>query len=262
MRTEAVTRVLEALAPALAAELDRFICEAQQHLEMEFQERLESAIHEAEVAIQRSNQLQLEHAIAEAEETVRARVTQELQSQFSTTLEGVHQQSKEKMDQDWRAATDLWTAERTRLQDQRDEWRMFAEAQQQLAQCSSQAEILARFLKLAEPFATSAALYIAKADGLALWKARGQAAFPELISQDTIDPEFYFRPVVIRNRSVAAVCAVQPYRLESLDFLTACLQQAIEIFGLKLRSPMSRPVGMTNAPASRAGAAYPGPLSV
>src|SRR5439155_26824683 len=84
-------------------------------------------------------------------------------------------------------------------------------------------------------------LYVAKADGLALWKHRGNGAFPEIISQQTTDPESYFRPVVVRDKAVAAVCAVPPFKPEALDFLAASLERAIEVFGLKLRAPVPKP---------------------
>src|SRR5206468_11619925 len=51
-------------------------------------------------------------------------------------------------------------------------------------------------------------VYVIKADGLALWKSRGDGAFPEIISQQTTDPESYFRAITVRGKTVAAVSAM------------------------------------------------------
>src|SRR4029077_12977831 len=104
------------------------------------------------------------------------------------------------------------------------QWRVFAEAQRQLAEASSQAEILSRFLRLAEPFADGIAVYLAKADGLALWKGRGRA-FPEIISKETTDPESFFKAITVRNKTVAAICAAPPFKGETLDFLATSLER-------------------------------------
>src|SRR5205085_5915619 len=109
-------------------------------------------------------------------------------------------------------------AERAKLQEQLDQWRVFAETQRQLAEASSQPEILSRFLRLAQPFAAGLAVYVTKADGLALWKSRGKGAFPEIISKETTDPEFYFRTIVVRGKTVGAVCAAPQFKVEALDF--------------------------------------------
>ena len=50
----------------------------------------------------------------------------------------------------------------------------------------------------------------------------------------------YFRTINVRGKAVAAVCAAPPFSREALDFLTASLERAIEVFGLKLRSPIPR----------------------
>ncbi len=70
------------------------------------------------------------------------------------------------------------------------------------------------------------AVYVAKVDGLALWKSRGKASFPAIISRDTTDPEAYFRTINVRGKAVAAVCAAPPFSRETLDFLTASLERA------------------------------------
>jgi hypothetical protein len=62
-----------------------------------------------------------------------------------------------------------------------------------------------------------------------------------LVSPDTIDPDLYFKPAVVREKVVAAVCAVRPCKTESLDFLISCFERAIESFGLKLNRRGPRP---------------------
>ena len=222
LKTRALDRLLEALSPALAAEVDRVVDETRQALEQEFQKRLQSAARDAEA--------QLVRAVADAQESTRKQVTQELEERFRATLADTVADLKKEASE-----------ERARLQEQLEQWRIFAETQKQLAEASSQPEILARFLKLAQPFAAGLGLYVAKSNGLALWKSRGKGAFPEIISEGTADPESYFRTVAVRGKSVVAVCAAPPFRADALDFLTVSLQRAIEIFGLRLKAPAPKP---------------------
>lgn len=248
LKTQALDRVLEALSPALAAELDRVVKETQQMLEQEFQKRLQAAVREAETATTSSCAIQLDRAVAEAKDATKKQVTEELEQQFRERLADATTQLKDEA-----------STERGRLQEQLDQWRVFAETQRQLAEASSQPEILSRFLRLAQPFAGGLAVFVTKADGLALWKSRGKAAFPEIISQETTDPEFYFRTITVRGKTVAAVCAAPPFKNEALDFLGASLERAIEVFGLKLRAPVPKPVisettvAVPSAPAAESG---------
>src|SRR2546425_4303300 len=224
LKTQALDRVLEALSPALAAELDRVVAETRQTLEQEFQKRLQTAVREAETATKTSADALMARAVAETKEATKKQVSAELEERFrgKTAETAAHLKGEA-------------SAERARLQEQVDQWRVFAETQRQLAEASSQPEILARFLKIAQPFAAGLGLYVAKADGLALWKHRGNGAFPAIISQETTDPESYFRTITVRDKTVAAVCGVPPFKSEALDFLSTSLQHAIEVFGLKLR---------------------------
>jgi len=128
-------------------------------------------------------------------------------------------------------------AERTALQEEAARWRAFAEAHRQLNDATSQPEILSRFLRLGLPFAEGLAVYITKSDGLALWKSKGNGAFPEIISPQTTDPEFYFRTISVRGKTVGAIYATPPFKADGLDYLATSLEYAIEIFGLKLRTP-------------------------
>src|SRR5438552_8087203 len=225
LKTQALDRVLEALSPALAAELDRVVAETRQTLEQEFQKRLQTAVREAETNTKAAADLQMTQAVASAKEATKKQITAELEEKFRAKLAENTAQHKSEA-----------SAERARLQDQINQWRVFAETQRQLAEASSQPEILARFLKVAQPFAAGLALYVTKTDGLALWKHRGNGAFPEIISQQTTDPESYFRTIVVRAKIVAAVCAMPPFSSGGLDFLSSSLERAIEVFGLKLKA--------------------------
>jgi hypothetical protein len=179
----------------------------------------------AEAAAQASTQ-----AAAQKDET-RRQVTEELERQFAQRLS----ETTTKLN-------DAASAEHARLKEELDQWRAFAETQRQLAEASSQAEILSRFLRLSEPFAEALAVYVTKADGLALWKSRGKHSFPEIISKQTTDPESYFKIITVRGKSVAAVVAAPPFKAGALDFVVASLERAIEVFGLKLKAPEPKAV--------------------
>jgi hypothetical protein len=242
------------LSPALAAELDRVVAETRQTLEQEFQKRLQTAVREAETATKASADAQMARAVAETKEATKKQVSTELEESFrnklAETKEATKKQVSAELEESFRSKLAEATAqlkgeasvERARLQEQIDQWRVFAETQRQLAEASSQPEILARFLKIAQPFAAGLGLYVAKSDGLALWKHRGNGAFPEIISQQITDPEAYFRPIVVRAKIVAAVCAMPPFSSGALDFLSSSLERAIEVFGLKLKAPVPKPV--------------------
>jgi hypothetical protein len=227
LKTQALDRVLEALSPALAAELDRLVQETrdvtreetQKALEQEFQFRLQAAVRETEAAMAAAATAERQIAITEAKEVARKEASDEFQERIASATTQVKEASEAVAG----------------LQEQLDKWRLFAETQRQLGEASSQPEILSRFLRFAEPYADGLAVYVAKADGLALWKGRGRA-FPEIISKETTDPDSFFKPITVRGRTVAAVCAAPPFKEETLDFLTAAMERAIEVFGLKLRA--------------------------
>src|SRR6266481_3427684 len=127
LKTQALDRILEALSPALAAELDRVVAETRQALEEEFQKHLQSAVHDAEAATRSEAEAQLARAVAEARETTRKQVTEELEKRFSSKLADTTAQLKSDA-----------SAERGRLQEQLDQWRIFAETHAQLAEATSQ----------------------------------------------------------------------------------------------------------------------------
>ncbi len=237
LKTHALDRLLEALSPVLSAELERVTQETRESLEQEFNQRIQRAASDAEVTAPSNAAAgaaaDLNRAVAEAtekkQEAMRAEVTEELERQFAQRLAENSNHVRSEV-----------AAERARLQEQLEQWKAFADIQRQLAESSSQPEILTQFLDLAQLFANALAVYIVKADGLALWRSRGQAAFPDVISQQTTDPESFFRPVTVRGKTVAAVCAAPPFKPEVMEFLSGCLERAIEVFGLKLRTSSPR----------------------
>jgi hypothetical protein len=237
LKAQALERVLEALSPALAAELDRVAAETREALEQEFQARFRTAVLETEAAAKASAEAQITCVIAETKETTEKEVAAELEERFRSRLAEITAHLNAEA-----------SAERAQLQAQVDQWRVFAEMQQQLGEASSQPEILARFLKTAQSFAAGLGLYIIKSGGLALWKHHGNGAFPEIISQQTTIPDTYFRPILVRGKVVGAVCAMPPFSSGALDFLSSSLERAIEIFGLKLKTPVPRPAVASETP--------------
>ncbi len=273
LQPEAVQRLLDALSPALNAELDRVVKQTHEILEAEFRKRLEAALQDAQASAQRRASEQqreaderLRQSVAETQENVRREVTEQLESRFKNVLEETSNKIRSELEATTNSLRSEWDTERERLQEQLDQWQVFAEAQKKLSEASSQTEILVRFLKFAEPYAAGVAVYVTKSDGLALWKTRGSAVFPEIVSEETIDPDFYFKKVMVKGRTVAAVCAAQPYRIDVLSFLASSLERAVEVFGLKLRAPASKPeilvektVATVSAPV--AGTPVPTPAS-
>jgi hypothetical protein len=238
LRTPEIDRVLDALSPALAAELDRVKAEIRDMLEADFKKRLEHAVGQAELAGHQSAKADIEEIVAKAREEVRQQMTAELEARVRETEQSASEHKvrlDEAMKEELKKGASVWEAERNQLQDQIREWHSMADAQRQMSEVNSQAEILARMMKLSEPFAAALAIYLVKADGLALWKSRGEAAFPEIISQQTTDPESFFKIISVRGKTVAAICATPPYRADGLEFLAGMMERAIELFGLKLR---------------------------
>ena len=216
----------------LTAELTRILDATRTQLEDEFRKRLEAAVRDAESASSQAAEHEREQALADA----RLQITAELQGQFDQTLQQNTTRLQAQFDEQMSASTKQWEQEKARLQAEIDLWRTYDDAQRQMAESHTQAEILGHFLDRAEPFAPNLAIYVAKPDGLALWKTRGRVAFPNIVSKNTIDPDAYFKTIVVRERIVAAVCARHPLKPESLDFLSGVLSRAIEAFGLRLQT--------------------------
>jgi hypothetical protein len=230
LKTHALDRVLEAISPTLAKELERLVQEAREEIEREFQQRLQGVAREAQAIAHREGEAELQRRVAETREATRRLVVEEVEERFKTLEENTNKiQTKA-------------AAERRVLEEELAKWRVLAQAQRQFADASTQAEILACFLKLTEPFAPALAVYVAKADALALWNSRGNGPFPEIISERSNDPESYFRTVVVRGRVVAAVSSLPPCKMEMIDFFVSSVERAIEIFGLRLNAPKQKPV--------------------
>jgi hypothetical protein len=181
--------------------------------------------------VHREAEGELQRRVAETREATKKQVIEELEERFKRTLE----ENTNKIQKET-------TAQRRVLEEELAKWRTFGQAQRQFADAATQAEILTRFLNLAEPFAAGLAVFIARADGLAIWKNRGNGAFPEIISEGSTDPESYFRTLVVRGKVVAAVCALPPCKMETIDFLVSSVERAIEVFGLRLHAPAAKPV--------------------
>jgi exonuclease VII large subunit len=261
LKTQALDRVLEAISPSVAAELDRVAQETRQSLEQEFQSRLETTVRDAENAAASAGRAELEKAIEQCKEDTRREITAELEKQFGEKLDAITDQVRNEGGQQVAKLVDTiaqikkeaaeertkledamvrlkneWSEELSKVEDERDRWRMLAEAEQKFAQASSQSEMLIRFLSSAQSFSRGLAIYVAKADGLGLWKSKGDGVFPQILSKETTDPESYFRTITVRGKTVCAICAYPAFHLEALNFLVGSLERAIEAFGLKLRA--------------------------
>lgn len=243
-----VNKILEALAPTLSGEVTRILQEAtqeqetrRQQSETEFNSRLEIAVIEAETRARTAAEAEKAQAVAAVREELAADKANE------TQLAAEREQ--------WLAEKNLLTQEKTRLEadmsrlkeeveplkEQATLWRTYAEAQSAIGESASQPEMLNKFLQFAESFAPAIAVYVAKPDGLELWKSRGTSAFPKSTSDATLDADTYFKTIVVRGKTLAAVCARRPYKSEPLDYLSGCLGRAVESFALKLSTPAPRP---------------------
>src|SRR5262245_18297247 len=114
----AVTRVLDALRPVLAVDLDRLIQDAHEQREDEFQKRLESAVREAQAGLQQVAEARVEQAVEEATISARSQMMQEFQNQFDQTLQETSEALKSRFEEELRATAAEWAAERAGLQDQ------------------------------------------------------------------------------------------------------------------------------------------------
>src|SRR5262245_29615737 len=212
---------------ALSEELGRIFGAARRAIEEEFRKRLAEA-----------GSTEREQALTEAQLQ-----STELRRQFDETLQQttskLESESAQRMAEFAQRMTDSaaeWEAEKARLTDELKVLRALVDAQRKMAESGSQIEILGHFLDHAETFAPNLAVYVVRADGLALWKTRGSETFPDVMSKNPTDPESYFKPIVVRERMIAAVLGRQPLKAESLDFLCRALSQAIEAFGARLQT--------------------------
>jgi actin-related protein len=247
VKTHALDRLFEALSPALAAELERVAQETREAVEREFESRMQAAIRDAEASAAATTQAEVDRAVQQAKDDVRREVTAELEKEFEQRLETATAQLKsdaaaehQRLEEAMTQQRNEWSEELNKVEDDRQKWRTFAEAQRHLGEAASQPEMLARFLSLAQPFAQSLGVYVAKPDGLALWQSKGKGVFPKIVSRETTDPESFFRTISVRGRTLLAVSAVAPFDTEALEFLVGALEHAIEAFGLRLRTSATR----------------------
>jgi hypothetical protein len=269
LKPQALDRLMEALSPAFASELDRVAQETREQLEREFQDRLQIAVEEAESAGRTAEQAtaasEVQRVTAEAAEAMEkaaadteARTAEAARTAAASTREEVTRELEKQFQQRLVEATNQLKAEaeqeRARLEDHLSQWQTFAEAPQQLGEASSQPEMLSRFMRLSQSFAAGLAIYTAKADGLALWKSRGATAFPDIISKATTDPDSFFRTISMRGKVVVGVCARPPFHQNALEFLSATLERSIEVFGMKLHTPVPKLAMAATAPGSGSSA--------
>ena len=247
VKTHALDRVFEALAPALGAELDRVAQEARDSVTQECDSRIQSAVREAEAAANETARAEIERAIQQAKDDARREITAELEQQFQQRLEGATAELKSeaaaeraRLEEAMAQLKNEWSEELNKVEDDRQRWRTLAEAQRQLGEATSQPEMLARFLALGQPFAEGIAVYVTKADGLALWQSKGKGDFPKILSHDSRDQESFFRTISVRGKTVGAICAAAPFQTDALEFLAGSLEHAVEAFGLKLRTPATK----------------------
>jgi hypothetical protein len=237
LHTEEANNGADAANPDLSSEIARILETAKQQLEEEFRKRLEAAVSAAESTAMGRAGPERDEAVGRAREEVAA----EMRTQFDQTQLRTITQLQSEFERKMREAREQWNEEKERVEEQVSLWRTYADAQRLMAESASQGEILSHFMRGVESFGPNLAVYVAKGDGLSLWKTHGDGPFPDLISQDTNDPDAYYRPIVVRERTVAAISARQPFSADPLNFLAGCLERAIEAFGLKLQNRKAKP---------------------
>jgi hypothetical protein len=241
-RRQAVEETQKAVRAAVTAKLEvQFKADLTSQLD-KLRTRLEEEARQAIDALTSKH----EQTVRRERESVRLGVTAEMEARLKGDLQSRLEQLRSSMEQEAGEAEKRLkkeaseAAERWKEQDEErtrqvDRWRLLAEFSRRIGDASSQGEILSRFLRAAEQFSDGVALYLNKPEGLELWKSGGEKAFPDVISEETIDPEWYFSKVVVRDKTVAAVCALVVEDRESLLVLVDGLTKAIEIFGLRIR---------------------------
>jgi len=236
LHTEDAKNAADAATADLSQEISRILDIARAQLEEEFRKRLEAAVERTRTSAVGLADSERDAAVSRT----RAEVTTELRAQFDQTLLQKITQLQSEFEKRMRDARDEWDEEKDRVQEQVDLWRTYSDAQRLMFESTSQTDILNHFLQHTVDFAPNLAIYIVRADGLALWKTRGDGPFPPLISQDTSDPDGFFKPIAVRDRTVAAICARQPHSDAPLGFLCGVLERAIEVFGMRLQSRKSK----------------------
>jgi len=242
-------RLIEAARPGLGGELAKMLEEHRGMIEAEATVRLKRAVLDKEAELRQQSEADQVRVTAETTSRVTSEVTASLEAQFKEKLDGeirrLTAEHTDKADQ----ATAQWKQERSSLVGEANRWRVLSDYQHKLGDASSQLEILRRFLRTAIKFADGTAVYLNKEDGLALWKSEGEgAAFPKVVSTETIDPDWFFSKVVVRGKTIAAVAATGVADTDALTLMSDALKRAIENFGLRLRY-LANPEALAPAPA-------------
>ena len=230
-----VDRLLEAVAPQLSVELDRMLEELRATLEAEAQVRLKKALLDKEAEFRMRGAKEEQRIREETGQTVRGEVTSELEARFKEHLTGELDGLKRTLQKDAADAQERWQKDRIDLMAEAESWRLMADFHRRVGDAASQTEILRRFLTAADHLSEGVAIYVNKPDGLALWNAQGETAFPDLVSEGTIDPEWFFTPIVVQSKTIAAVCASGIADRDAFGVITDALKRAIENFGLRIR---------------------------
>jgi hypothetical protein len=232
-----VARLLRAVSPAMEAELGRVIDEYRAKLQAEATVQLRKALIDKEAELKTRSEAECARARAETAEKVRQELTRELESRFEKRLAAELSAQDARFHQDARQAELGWEKEHSGLRDDAARWRVLAEFLVSTGAAVSQTGILRQFLRAAGHFSGAVVLYLDRAGGLARWGTEGAAsAFPELVSEDTKDPDWFWVPVTVRRRMVVTVGATQVRDKEALDILVGALKGAIENLGLRLGS--------------------------
>lgn len=232
--TVSLHRLLRAVSPALEAELERIFEEQKEKLVGEAEERLRTALLEQEAELKTRAGAEQARVLAETADRIRRETAGELESQFEQKLAAELRALKDRLDQASQEAQSLWQRERAELGEESARWRALAEFFARTGEIRSQAGILRQFLEAAHHFAGSVALYLERPGGLGLWGGDEGSAFPELVSEETRDPDWYWVPITIRSRTVLTVAASEVRGREALDILATGLKRAIENLGLRL----------------------------
>jgi len=245
-------RLIGALSPGLSVELGKLLAEQRQRMEAETTIRIRKALLDRETELRAESRTEQEKVREQTGERVRQEVTRQLEDQFEKKLSAELRALKERLDEVSAQSAAIWEEERSGLGAEVERWRVLADFYRRTGTSISQADILKRFLKAGTHFAGGIALYLNRSEGLSRWGAEGDLqAFPELVSEGTKDPEWFWVPIVVRSRMIVAVAARDVVSPEALEALTGGLKRAIENLGLRLGSGATDPDAGTGNGESR-----------
>lgn len=237
-----IERLLRAAAPALETELGRMVSDLEERLEAQATVRLRGALLEKEAELKTKAEAESVRLRGELTERVRTETARDLETQFEQKLSAELGSLKHQLEQAAQDARRAWAEEKAALDAEMARWRALAGFYRQTGGVVSQTEILGQFLQAAAHFAGAAALYLNKTGGLTRWQGGGDAqVFPNLISEETRDPDWYWAPITVRSRMVVAVAASGVSNRETLDALVGGLKHAIENIGLRIGARPPQP---------------------